>query len=143
MCAGLLNAVVTPHYSSRYATPAIAAGTSWNRIVRHTFVMCKRHRYITETAQIQLVRRRPKICVKIRQDALQSICAYIFGESNSVSIVLQRCVQYRDEPTATLQICLIMALFLPPSRKHLHTKVTPDFHLTYSKNGGNLRSESK
>ena len=28
------------------------------------------------------------------------------------------------------------------SRKHLHTKVTPDFHLTYSKNGGNLGSES-
>ena len=28
-------------------------------------------------------------------------------------------------------------------RKHLHTKVTPDFHLTYSKNGGNLGSESK
>ena len=24
------------------------------------------------------------------------------------------------------------------SRKHLCTKVTPDFHLTYSKNGGNL-----
>ena len=29
------------------------------------------------------------------------------------------------------------------SRKHLHTKVTPDFHLTYSKNGGNTGSESK
>ena len=29
------------------------------------------------------------------------------------------------------------------SRKHLRTKVTPDFHLTYSKNGGNLGSESK
>ena len=29
------------------------------------------------------------------------------------------------------------------SWKHLHTKVTPDFHLTYSKNGGNLGSESK
>ena len=25
-----------------------------------------------------------------------------------------------------------------PSRKHLCSKVTPDFHLTYSKNGGNL-----
>ena len=24
------------------------------------------------------------------------------------------------------------------SRKYLRTKVTPDFHLTYSKNGGNL-----
>ena len=24
------------------------------------------------------------------------------------------------------------------SRKHLRTKVTPDMHLTYSKNGGNL-----
>ena len=29
------------------------------------------------------------------------------------------------------------------SRKHLRTKVTPNFHLTYSKNGGNLGSESK
>ena len=29
------------------------------------------------------------------------------------------------------------------SRKHLRAKVTPDFHLTYSKNGGNLGSESK
>ena len=29
------------------------------------------------------------------------------------------------------------------SRKHLRTKVTPDFHLTYNKNGGNLGSESK
>ena len=27
------------------------------------------------------------------------------------------------------------------SRKHLRTKVTPDFHLTYSKNGGNLGTE--
>ena len=24
------------------------------------------------------------------------------------------------------------------SRKHIRTKVTPDLHLTYSKNGGNL-----
>ena len=31
----------------------------------------------------------------------------------------------------------------PSSRKHLRTKVFPDFHLTYSKNGGNLGSESK
>ena len=29
------------------------------------------------------------------------------------------------------------------SRKHLRTKVTPDFHLIYSKNGGNLGSKSK
>ena len=29
------------------------------------------------------------------------------------------------------------------SRKHLRTKVTPDFHLTYSTNGGNLGSGSK
>ena len=32
---------------------------------------------------------------------------------------------------------------LRSSRKHLRTKVTPDFHLTYSKNGGNLGSGSK
>ena len=29
------------------------------------------------------------------------------------------------------------------SRKHLRSKVTPDLHLTYSKNEGNLGSESK
>ena len=28
--------------------------------------------------------------------------------------------------------------FYHPSRKLLHIKVTPDLHLTYSKNGGNL-----
>ena len=27
---------------------------------------------------------------------------------------------------------------MPTSGKNLHTKVTPDFHLTYNKNGGNL-----
>ena len=31
----------------------------------------------------------------------------------------------------------------PLSRKHLRTKETLDFHLTYSKNGGNVGSESK
>ena len=36
-------------------------------------------------------------------------------------------------------------VFMPPysSRKHLRMIVTPDFHLTYSENGGNLGSESK
>ena len=29
------------------------------------------------------------------------------------------------------------------SRKHLRTKVSPVFYLTYSKNGGNLGSELK
>ena len=33
-------------------------------------------------------------------------------------------------------------LFLSSSQKHLRTKVTPDFHLTYSRNEGNLGSES-
>ena len=32
---------------------------------------------------------------------------------------------------------------IPSSRKHLRTKVTPDLHLTYSKNGGNLGLVSK
>ena len=30
-----------------------------------------------------------------------------------------------------------------PSRKHLRTKVTPDLHQTYSKNGGNLGLKSQ
>ena len=29
-------------------------------------------------------------------------------------------------------------LIVHTSRKHLHLKVTPDLHLTYSKNGGSL-----
>ena len=45
----------------------------------------------------------------------------------------------------TMQYSLIILLagFHVPSRKHLRTKVTLDFHLTYSKNGGDLGSESK
>ena len=31
-------------------------------------------------------------------------------------------------------------LFFMSSWKHLCTKITPDFHLTYSNNGGNLGS---
>ena len=38
---------------------------------------------------------------------------------------------------------LSLNTLLVSSRKHLRTKVTPDFHLTYSKNGGNLGSETK
>ena len=40
-------------------------------------------------------------------------------------------------------LLLSALVLLVTSRKHLHTKVTPDFHLTYSKNGGNLGSKSK
>ena len=36
----------------------------------------------------------------------------------------------------------VLRFSLFTSRKHLCTKVTPDFHLTYSKNGGNLGWES-
>ena len=39
--------------------------------------------------------------------------------------------------------CFHYTAFFASSRKHLRTKVSPDFHLTYSKNGGNLGSESK
>ena len=50
----------------------------------------------------------------------------------------------------TQNLCLrakIRKTYIPvnpiTSRKHLRAKVTPDFHLTYSENGGNLWSESK
>ena len=36
-----------------------------------------------------------------------------------------------------------LPIIMSTSRKHLRTKVTPDFHLTYSKKGRNLGSESK
>ena len=39
--------------------------------------------------------------------------------------------------------CKKICLHGLPSRKHLCTKVTPDFHLTYSENRGNLGSGSK
>ena len=35
-------------------------------------------------------------------------------------------------------VFFFMYLHLPASRKLLRIKVTPDLHLTYSKNGGNL-----
>ena len=38
---------------------------------------------------------------------------------------------------------LTIAFCCLTSRKRLRTKVTQDFHLTYSKNGGNLGSGSK
>ena len=46
---------------------------------------------------------------------------------------------YRKNPeiTDTRKITVIILIF-EPSRKHHRIKVTPDFHLTYSKNGGNL-----
>ena len=34
--------------------------------------------------------------------------------------------------------CVFTNMIDPASRNHFRTKVTPDFHLTYSKNGGNL-----
>ena len=42
-----------------------------------------------------------------------------------------------------LILVLICVSLLSTSRKRLRTKMTPDFHLTYSKTGGNLGSESK
>ena len=37
-----------------------------------------------------------------------------------------------------LKMNRIVVPFSLSSRKHLRTNVTPDLHLTYSKNGGNL-----
>ena len=39
--------------------------------------------------------------------------------------------------------CLMLSAKSESSRKHLRTKITPDFHLIYSKNGGNLWLVSK
>ena len=43
----------------------------------------------------------------------------------------------------TEQIVTIFSKTCVKSRKHLRTKVTPDFYLTYSKNGGIMGSESE
>ena len=50
-----------------------------------------------------------------------------------------------DDPSLYLlaSLCSIWGKNTITSRKHHRTKVTPDFHLTYSKNGGNLGSELK
>ena len=55
--------------------------------------------------------------------------------------VFSRCGSYSILHRCVIVISLVLAW--PLSRKHLRTKVTPDFHLTYGKNGGNLGSESK
>ena len=44
---------------------------------------------------------------------------------------------------ATMQAIQLLVFLCLASQKHLRTKVTPDFHITYSKNGGNLGLESK
>ena len=37
-----------------------------------------------------------------------------------------------------VMLCYVQTMVLIASRKLLRIKVTPDLHLTYSKNGGNL-----
>ena len=51
--------------------------------------------------------------------------------------------QYGQFGYLVFALAIIASLVKISSRKHLRTKVTPDFHLSYSKNGGNLGSESK
>ena len=50
-------------------------------------------------------------------------------------------------PADELELFVVDLSYVPLEgillRKHLRTKVTPDFHVTYSKNGGNLESESQ
>ena len=39
--------------------------------------------------------------------------------------------------------CIVLFFTVVNITEHLRTKLIPDFHLTYSKNGGNLGSGSK
>ena len=48
-----------------------------------------------------------------------------------VSFVVQYMYEHRLDISS-------LSININPSREHLHTKVTPTLHLTYSKNGGNL-----
>ena len=53
------------------------------------------------------------------------------------------CISIESRDEADFVYITIIGLGGRSSRKHLRTKMTPDFHLTYSKNGGNPGSESK
>ena len=57
--------------------------------------------------------------------------------------LLQRTQQLKTALDRVLKPNATTAAVCTPSREHLRSKVTPDFHLTYSKNGGNMGSESK
>ena len=49
-----------------------------------------------------------------------------------------------SQPTVVIHNAIVaLQQYRETSRKHLRKKVTPDFHLTYIKNGGNLGFVSK
>ena len=58
----------------------------------------------------------------VRRPVLDAIC--------NIGCKLVQCPVERDH--------MLQLILDSTSRKHLRTKVTPDLHLTYSKNGGNL-----
>ena len=64
---------------------------------------------------------------KLRSHSLEARC---YSESLKLDDhYVNTSMQYTDTITAVKQYT---------SREHLRTKVTPDLHLRYSKNGGNL-----
>ena len=69
----------------------------------------------------------------------------VYFSPTLLNLFLSMCNCVHDlEKFAFILVPLIDAVKISKisSRKHLCTKVTPDFCLTYSKNGGNLGSES-
>ena len=63
------------------------------------------------------------------------MCHFVF-----VSFVVLDVMTFPDYVVfvvSSFQCKFVNADFHCTSRKHLRTKVTPDLHLTYSKNGGN------
>ena len=73
--------------------------------------------------------------------------SWLLSFSRSLILSLSLSLSLIQEIVEILNNCIqmyaISGHLILPSRNHLHTKVTPDFHLIYSKNGRNLGSESK
>ena len=65
------------------------------------------------------------------------MCKMVYGG------IIKVLVKFLDFSFDWTEHCNIFCGSVTTSWKHLRTKVMPDFHLTYSKNGGNLGSESK
>ena len=79
--------------------------------------------------------------------SLNIVFFFLYHLSNAITINFSLLPMtnflHLDDHLLTVSQLLLKSMSARTSRKHLRTKVTPDFHLTYSKNGVYLGSESK
>ena len=78
-----------------------------------------------------------------RQTCTHNLCFEQKNENNQNFSTGNDHFYSREKSQYIAWACYRNVLLSSSSRKNLRTKVTPDFHLTYSKNRGNLGSESK